>query len=143
MECAKRNLITPGAHGLLITRVSSLRGRRKNGRGGGGNPPFPRPPYPLPLSTPATQASAFRISIPRSSLTFIRLLRVVFSSQQGVTEGVITTRSNRMKFRLPQEPIPLTLITCVLTIIYKMSASPQQQTNEWCQISQLWAPDLD
>ena len=30
------------------------------------------------------------------SLKFIRLLRVVFSS-----EGVITTRSNRMKFRLP------------------------------------------
>ena len=34
------------------------------------------------------------------SLKFIRLLRVVFSSQQRVTEGVITTRSNRMKFRL-------------------------------------------
>ena len=31
-----------------------------------------------------------------SSLKFIRLLRVVFSSQR-----VITTRSNRMKFRLP------------------------------------------
>ena len=28
------------------------------------------------------------------------MLRVVFSSQQ-LTEGVITTRSNRMKFRLP------------------------------------------
>ena len=35
-----------------------------------------------------------------NSLKFIRLLRVVFSSQQHVTEGVITTRSNRMKFRL-------------------------------------------
>ena len=34
------------------------------------------------------------------SLKFIRLLRIVFSSQQRVTEGVITTRSNRMKFRL-------------------------------------------
>ena len=33
-----------------------------------------------------------------SSLKFIRLLRVVFS----VTEGVITTRSNRMKFRLKE-----------------------------------------
>ena len=32
------------------------------------------------------------------SLNFIRLLRVVFSSQ--FSEGVITTRSNRMKFRL-------------------------------------------
>ena len=31
---------------------------------------------------------------------FIRLLLVVFSSQYYVTEGVITTRSNRMKFRL-------------------------------------------
>ena len=31
------------------------------------------------------------------SLKFIRLLRVVFSS---LTEGVITTRSNRIKFRL-------------------------------------------
>ena len=36
-----------------------------------------------------------------NSLKFIRLLRVVFSSQQRrYTEGVITTRSNRMKFRL-------------------------------------------
>ena len=35
-----------------------------------------------------------------NSLKFIRLLRVVFSSQQHVTEGVITTPSNRMKFRL-------------------------------------------
>ena len=35
------------------------------------------------------------------NLKFIRLPRVVFSSQQlTVTEGVITTRSNRMKFRL-------------------------------------------
>ena len=47
------------------------------------------------------------------SLKFIRLLRVVFSSQQpeihpialsrfllSTTEGIITTRSNRMKFRL-------------------------------------------
>ena len=33
--------------------------------------------------------------MPVISLKFIRLLRVVFS-----TEGVITTRSNRMKFRL-------------------------------------------
>ena len=32
------------------------------------------------------------------SLKFIRLLRVLFSSQ--LTEGVLTTRSNRMKFRL-------------------------------------------
>ena len=37
------------------------------------------------------------------SLNFIRLLRVVFSSQQrrrGIAEGVITTLSNRIKFRL-------------------------------------------
>ena len=33
------------------------------------------------------------------SLNFIRLLRVVITP--SVTEGVITTRSNRMKFRLP------------------------------------------
>ena len=32
-----------------------------------------------------------------SSLNFIRLLRVVITP--SVTEGVITTRSNRMKFR--------------------------------------------
>ena len=38
------------------------------------------------------------------SLKFIRLLRVVFSSQ--VTEGVITTRSNRMKFRLEKSEKP-------------------------------------
>ena len=35
-----------------------------------------------------------------SSLNFIRLLRVLFSSQQRVTEGVITTWSNQIKFRL-------------------------------------------
>ena len=35
------------------------------------------------------------------SLNFIRLFRVIFSSQQHVTEGVITTWSNRMtEFRL-------------------------------------------
>ena len=33
-----------------------------------------------------------------SSLNFIRLLRVVITP--SVTEGVITTRSNRMKFRV-------------------------------------------
>ena len=37
------------------------------------------------------------------SLKFIRLLRVVFSSP--LTEGVITTRSNRMKFRLYLSPL--------------------------------------
>ena len=37
----------------------------------------------------------------KNSLNFIRLLRVVF-----FTEGVITTRSNRMKFRLPKEAVP-------------------------------------
>ena len=42
---------------------------------------------------------------PSHSLNFIRLLRVVLSSQQHVTEGVITTRSNRMKFRLALRPI--------------------------------------
>ena len=39
------------------------------------------------------------------SLNFIQLLRVIYSSQQRVTEGVITTRSNRMKFRLMARPI--------------------------------------
>ena len=29
------------------------------------------------------------------------------------------------------------LFTTAHTYIYKMSASPQQQTNEWCRISQL------
>ena len=38
-------------------------------------------------------------SLARSGLKFIRLLRVVFSSQ-STTEGVIKTRSNRMKFKL-------------------------------------------
>ena len=46
--------------------------------------------------------AAIKIRITRLySLKFIRLLRVVFSSlNNDVTEGVITTRSNRMKFRL-------------------------------------------
>ena len=35
-----------------------------------------------------------------SSLNFIRLLRVVITPDPSVTEGVMTTRSNRMKFRV-------------------------------------------
>ena len=43
------------------------------------------------------------------SLKFIRLPRVVFFSQ--VTEGVTTTRSNRMKFRLEKsEKLPSSLL---------------------------------
>ena len=34
-----------------------------------------------------------------ASLNFIRLLRVVSPLSNVVTEGLITTRSNRMKFR--------------------------------------------
>ena len=42
-----------------------------------------------------------------NSLIVIRLLRVVFSSRfLPLTEGVITTRSNRMKFRLGPETLP-------------------------------------
>ena len=99
MECAKRNLITPGAHGLLITRVSSLLGRRKMGGEG----------EEIPLSPSSLSPTPFDACY----------------------------ASWRVSNFYPQEAIPLTLITCVLTIIYKMSASPQQQTNEWCQISQL------
>ena len=54
--------------------LSSLRGRHKKVRGGGGRkvrkqkgplpslpnlPPFSLPPYPLPLSTPVTQATPY------------------------------------------------------------------------------------
>ena len=46
------------------------------------------------------------------SLKFIRLFRVVFSSQ--VTEGVITTRSNRMKFRLEKSEKPLSSLLVFL-----------------------------
>ena len=57
---------------ILLTRIDSLRGRRKNGRGGGREKSskagksdalspipllFSLPRYPLPLSTPATQAN--------------------------------------------------------------------------------------
>ena len=39
-----------------------------------------------------------------ASLNFIRLLRVVFDV---VTEGVITTQGNRMKFRLASRMLPV------------------------------------
>ena len=42
-----------------------------------------------------------RAKAEKANLKFIRLLRVVFFSQQRhVTKEIITTRSNRMKFRL-------------------------------------------
>ena len=61
-----------------------------------------------------------------SSLKFIRLLRVVFSSQ--VTEGVITTRSNRMKFRLVCKPsgcscFPFRNIFFIMSAVARISKS--------------------
>jgi len=54
----------------------------------------------------------------QNSLKFIRLLRVVFSSQQRVTEGVIATQSNRMKFRLTSKYIVLHLLLFALVTVF-------------------------
>ena len=70
MECAKRNLITPGAHGLLITRVSSLRVRGKNGRGGGGNPPFPVLPIPYPFRRLLRKLARFELLSPGADSSY-------------------------------------------------------------------------
>ena len=52
------------------------------------------------VGNPISDGIVFVFHLAWCSLKFIRLLWVVFSSQQHVTEGVITARSNRMKFRL-------------------------------------------
>ena len=64
MECAKRNLITPGAHGLLITRVSSLRGSRKMGGEGEEIPLFPVLPIPYPFRRLLRKLARFELLSP-------------------------------------------------------------------------------
>ena len=79
------------------------------------------------------------------SLNFIRLLQVVFSSQHLLTEGVITTRSNRMKFRLrffgnyfgnihPKKSLVLkvqNLISIFTKHIFRKTTARTDQTTCW------------
>ena len=62
-------------------------------------------------------------------------LDLFFSSIYGVIHVLLSIyckrncESNRLDIELREEG--------VARIMYKMSASPQQQTNEWCRIFQL------
>ena len=69
------------------------------------------------------------VNLEKCSLKFIRLLRVVFSC-----EGVITTRSNRMKFRLWKMHIKIKTVKKFLSILYLTSnlygiLSPEESLN--------------